>query len=377
MRSLKAIDEDLAAAGDEAKRLMQSAKRQGRELDKNEGRIVDGLIAKIRDLNFEKLQADHAQRQILALSCNGRRPIWNQSTMSTNSSSGYSPSNLTLPLNGVLPNDGQRYQPFSRMATLKAFKSDRDAYASGMWLKAVVERLVNQRVNQRAEDYCSSVGLEIQNTAVEGSGILGGYTVPAPVSNAIIEVREKVGVARKVCNVMPTNADTLTVPKKTGGLVVYIVPEAGTITTSDKSWGAVALTVQGRKVLSLISQELSEDSLINMTDNIISEQGYALALAEDDELIKWRGRQRPRRDSRFAEFHRCRRRFNGGGQHHLGGAHDGRSNGSGRFAARPLFCLRTKLYLFAQFLQPMSAKIGVRGRRRDGFRSVRRRTKRA
>ncbi len=194
-----------------------------------------------------------------------------------------------LPTNGVLPEDGQRrYQTHNRIGRLRAFTDDQSAFDSGQWMKAVVSRFSGER-DIAAERYCGNIGLDITNAAYEGSGTAGGYTVPAPLSTAIIAVRELVGVSRKVCRVLPATSDTLSIPKRTGGLVVYYPNENQALTDSDKTWGLVALAMQKRACLSYLSQELNEDSIINFVDDLTLEMGHALALQEDNELCNGTG----------------------------------------------------------------------------------------
>ena len=103
--------------------------------------------------------------------------------------------------------------------------------------------------------------------------------MPAPLSSTIIEIREQVGVARQVCNIQPTSGDTLSIPKRDGGLTVYAPGEGNAITDSDKSWSEVALYIKKRAVASYISQELSEDALINIVDNVVTRGVDAVVLA--------------------------------------------------------------------------------------------------
>jgi HK97 family phage major capsid protein len=188
--------------------------------------------------------------------------------------------------------DGQpprRYLQHHRTGKLRAFADEQTAYDCGQWLKAVVAREFNRTVNKRAEDYCDRIGFEIFNASQEGSGTTGGYLVPAPIAQTLINVRERVGVARQVCNVLPMGSDMLSVPKKTGGLTVYYPGEATTITESNLAFGQVSLAAIKRAVLTQLSQELVDDSIISIVDTAVAEMGYALALQEDNELINGAG----------------------------------------------------------------------------------------
>jgi HK97 family phage major capsid protein len=158
-----------------------------------------------------------------------------------------------------------------------------------MCLRAIVSREFNNVVDRRAEDYLENIGLEITTVSKEGTGAGGGYLVPAPLSATIIDVKERVGVARKVCRVLPTPGDTLSIPKRAGGLTVYYPDEAATITDSTKGWGQVACNLRKRAVVTLLSSELVDDAIISVTDDAVTEMAYALALQEDNELINGTG----------------------------------------------------------------------------------------
>jgi HK97 family phage major capsid protein len=292
-RSVKILQEEideaeLAFNGHrlEAKRIFDQHKSLERDLTGHDKAHFDAAASaanasrqRLDALRKELIQAQDSQRQVLNMSRTPSSLVYN------NNFSG----DKVLPVNGVLPGEVRPYAPYSRIAKLKAFKSDQEAFDAGMWYKAVVARAFRDTRDERAEEHCRNRGLDILNTAYEGSGAAGGYTVPAPISSAIIEVRERVGVARQVCNVQPMTSDTLSVPKKAGGLTVYVVNEMQAMTPSDKTWSSVAVAAVKRACLSYLSQELSDDALINMVDNLVSEQAYALAEKEDDELINGTG----------------------------------------------------------------------------------------
>ncbi len=192
-----------------------------------------------------------------------------------------------LPVNGKLPELAPRHY-FNRVGRLKAFRDEGQAFLCGKYLKALTAQSNGSR-DVDSERYCERYGLEVTNAMSEGAGSTGGYVLPAPVSSTLIEVREMVGVARKVCDVQPMTADTLTIPKRAGGLVVYSPGEAEAITDSDKTFAQIELICKKRAVASYISQELSDDALINIADNVFAEMAYALAAQEDNELINGTG----------------------------------------------------------------------------------------
>ena len=262
------IQHEIDAIGLRLRNMVEAADHQGRDLIASEDRDFNSGLANVRKLKLEMVENERNLNKVLAMSqfANGPRTV--------------------LPVNGVLPGDGQhRYSPFARVGKLRAFKDERTAFDSGMWLRAVVCREFQHGIDQRAENHCHSLGWEITNTGYEGSGPAGGYLVPAPLATAIIDVKERVGVSRQVCRVLPTNSDTLTVPKKTGGLTVYYPGEGNLITDSDAAWGQVGLVLKKRAVASFLTNELVDDSIVSITDDTILEMAYALALQEDAELI--------------------------------------------------------------------------------------------
>lgn len=180
----------------------------------------------------------------------------------------------------------------SRIGSLRVFRgenAERDAFDSGMFLRARIGQLSNNR-DQRAESYLEARGLVAPQAAqTEGTDSAGGFLVPDPLSRAIIDYRELFGIANQLCRVVPMTSDTLAMPKRVGGLTVYYPGEATSITESNKNWSRVNLTAVKRAVLTKISQELNEDALINVVDDVASEIALALAVAKDNELINGDG----------------------------------------------------------------------------------------
>jgi HK97 family phage major capsid protein len=175
-----------------------------------------------------------------------------------------------------------------RSKKLSAFTDEKDAFDSGQWLKAFLARSRNG-FDEAAEAHCAKRGWQILATATEGSPTAGGYLVPSPLSNAIIDTRELAGVARALSRVVPMTSDTLDVAKKTSGVTVYYPGEATAITASDQVWEKVTLNAKKRAILSFISQELSDDSVIPVMDDLASQMGLDLAINEDTEFIKGDG----------------------------------------------------------------------------------------
>lgn len=300
-RSTRGIREELeseriefAKVGKRARQILANAKAQGVDLNAEESAEFDQLVGG----KYDSGQAGVIKNNIATLEAELAEAEATEQTILTKGYGMHPSSNIynnlysgdvkpVLPVNGQLP-ENRNDHIFVRTSKLKAFRNERDAYGAGMWMRSLVARIQN-KVDNRADEYCSRNGLQIDNTSSTLTGAGGGYLVPAPISQTIIDVRENVGVSRQICQVVPMTSDTLTLPKRSAGLTVYAPGEANAITTSDKTWGQVQLIAKKRATASYLSQELVDDALISIVDNIISEMGYALALQEDNELINGTG----------------------------------------------------------------------------------------
>lgn len=290
MKTTKVIQEELDSLAIEAKALVEVAKRDNRELTDEESTRFDEITEKlVPACKVELSTAQKREEAILKLSNENRRQNRVEELGELlNQTSG---SRLVLPVNGREPSEHERVNlPSQKMGKLKAFKNEEDAYASGMFLRSIVAKLWN-RTDQAADRYCHARGWDVFNTATEGVGSAGGFLTPAPMSAAIIDVRERAGVMRPLVRLMPMTSDTLTVNRRTSGLTVYYGTEAPSadMTTSDKVWGQIELVAKKRYVAHQISQELVDDALISVVDDAINEMGYALALQEDNEIINGTG----------------------------------------------------------------------------------------
>lgn len=171
---------------------------------------------------------------------------------------------------------------------LRAFRGNSaldDAYDCGLWLQANLFRSTRAAdlLERRAPDWLESRDM------TEGVNSAGGYTVPQPLSNAIIAVWQEAGVARQLCDVIPMTSDKLDIPKDTAGQTVYYPGEAGAITESQVTFDRVQLSAVKRAVLTQISNELLADSVIGIADYVARRMGHAFAYQQDNELINGNG----------------------------------------------------------------------------------------
>lgn len=285
----KIFNEELVAQRDRVHRLVNQA--DGREFFAFEQQEFDAITARPNGTFWQTVAKRDAalaqERKILEQSEIRRGRIM---TQSISGNSPYSNQQLVLPVNGVLPENQERPRVAVRVGKLKAFRNEGDAFNAGMFLRAAVAQMYN-RHDADAVAHCQRLGWQVTNAGIEGTGASGGYLVPAPIASALIDVRERVGVARRTMNIQPMTADTLSVNRRDGGLTVYYGSEnpSSDMTASDKSWSQIELVAKKRYVVHQISQELVDDALISVVDDAVNEMGYALASKEDAEFINGDG----------------------------------------------------------------------------------------
>ena len=118
-----------------------------------------------------------------------------------------------------------------------------------------------------------------------GTDNKGGFTVPTPLSNALINLLESYGVARQACRRIVMSAETWSVPKVAGHSTVYYPAEASAITASDMTFSQVQLVAKKIAALVKMSTEVVEDSIVSMMDTVVQDIAYGIAIAEDENLF--------------------------------------------------------------------------------------------
>lgn len=164
------------------------------------------------------------------------------------------------------------------------FDSTAECFAMGQWLGAISG-------NFRCRQWCSDRNIgSWRGDMSGGTDNAGGYTVPDPLAATILMLIEQYAVFRRYARTAIMTSDTLRVPKYDDtqgfdpggvGLTVYYPGENTAITASDLVFDQVSLTAVKYATLSLMSTELSEDSVISMTDLVARDIAHKMAFAED------------------------------------------------------------------------------------------------
>lgn len=204
-------------------------------------------------------------------------------------------STATVVQNQPASQDKQYALPKRRYGKLAAFKgvvdgmeAEERAYRSGMFLLAVLPKIFGEGRAEIARNWCVENGLQAHLKAqAEGQNTAGGFLVPTEFETAIIDLREEYGTFRRQCRLIPMGSDSMTIPRRASGVTAYWVGENSQITESQKGWDQVSLVAKKLAALSRMSTELSEDAVINISDDLAQEMAYAFAAAED--AAGWNG----------------------------------------------------------------------------------------
>mgnify|MGYP000346647294 CR=1 FL=1 len=174
--------------------------------------------------------------------------------------------------------EAPKHEPWkSGGVTKNPFPGSRDeanykAYAFGQWVRGTVLG------NAKAAKWCAENGIKSQ---VEGTDSSGGYTVPEIVSSSLIWLRNEYGVARRYSRIYPMTSDTLNVPNASTSTTTYYPGEATAITASDITFSQVQLLAKKLAILTIVSKELNEDTVIDFGAALAQDFAYGLAAAED------------------------------------------------------------------------------------------------
>lgn len=123
--------------------------------------------------------------------------------------------------------------------------------------------------------------VELVRAMGEGTGSTGGYLVPEEFATAIIRNVEQYGVARRNCLIVPMSRDKMSWPKLASSITCYYPGEGTAITASDLGVSQVNLSAVKYAALSVLSNELDEDSAIPVAELTADEFARRFAQAED------------------------------------------------------------------------------------------------
>lgn len=152
--------------------------------------------------------------------------------------------------------------------------SEEKRYKSYLWGQWGRHILGNRQATQWLKN-------NVKAAQIEGTTTLGGFTVPDPLSSDLIYLREQFGIARQNCRVVGMSSDTLNVPNGTASTTVYYPGENTAITESTMTFAQVNLVAKKLAVMTPVSKELAEDSVIDFGATLARDMAYVIAKEED------------------------------------------------------------------------------------------------
>ena len=94
----------------------------------------------------------------------------------------------------------------------------------------------------------------------EGTPAAGGFLVPTEESNKLINLIKEKSYIRNVAQIWPMKSNVLTVPVVTDGVTAYWIDESSIKSESDPVFGQMVLTAYKLCTITIVSDELLEDS---------------------------------------------------------------------------------------------------------------------
>jgi HK97 family phage major capsid protein len=109
----------------------------------------------------------------------------------------------------------------------------------------------------------------------------GGFLVPQILAREVIFLRDKFGVMRQNARVMGMSSDNLNVPKNSASTTAYWPAENTNITQSQVTFSNVQILAKKLAILTQVSSELQEDSIVDVGAALAEDMAYVMAYNED------------------------------------------------------------------------------------------------
>jgi HK97 family phage major capsid protein len=263
MKKAAVIKAELAELESEVAAVLSLAESESRELTAEELETVESAIGKKDDQSDGKIAAKKAElaraekfERFKAAEIKarfGELPTFKDDPLSTNK------------IPATPKNTGK----------LKHFKSESEAYAAGQFLLAAVYD------NAHAKSWCNENGM-VLNDMRSDQNAKGGFLIPQPLANVVVELREQFGVMRRSAQVWPMSSATESIPKVAGEVTAYFTAQLEDITESDMNLNQVQLQAKDLYTLIPVSAQVSVDAVVSVAELIARSIAQAQAAKEDE-----------------------------------------------------------------------------------------------
>ena len=263
--NLKKIREDIDECLAKIKAITDLAKEENRDITPEEAAEIDAIQG--TDEKPGQLQKHYAdEKRALRMEQNAQSRVQSVGAHVIADQKDQSRPEGT-PKTIVVPATAKRH------GRLKHFQNEQDAYLSGRFLMAAINR------HEPSVAWLSDHGVAMAHSSDDNSK--GGYLVPEVMENVLIDLKEEFGMFRQYAMNWPMTSDVSLVPRRVSGFTTYFVGQNESITTSTTALDQIRLEAKKLAALTQFSSELNEDAIISVADFYAREFAYALAVTED------------------------------------------------------------------------------------------------
>ena len=176
-------------------------------------------------------------------------------------------SDIIIP-NSTSYNNVKHFSPETRA------EKEKMGYAFGMMAKMV------GKGDKKAHQWLVDNGYYTKGQS-EDTGPDGAYLVPQILAREVIFLRDKYGVMRANARVMGMSSDNLNVPKNAASTTAYWPDQNQNITQSQITFANVQVLAKKLAILTQVSSELNEDSIVDVGSALAEDMAYVMAYNED------------------------------------------------------------------------------------------------
>jgi len=123
----------------------------------------------------------------------------------------------------------------------------------------------------------------------EGTASEGGYLVPDEYQMDLIQLARDRSFALNECTIVNMSRDTIKLPKEASLVSVAWTSEEGGITESEPTMGEVQLSAKRLDGYAKVSNELLQDSAIDIVGMLTEQFAYAIGLELDNQVLNGTG----------------------------------------------------------------------------------------